>query len=150
MVCLKIFTDVLCISIYFYVEWHHYDLFVFPREKEHQIFEGSKSSVWSLRRLWQGDDKDGLLSAMARRCLFFYLEPYKKILLQEREFPEGFEVYTFAREVKRIYSCHRWPMVENSKTVSVKSVNEVCKSKLASVSKFVCNHSIGVNIYVRD
>ena len=110
------------------IEYHHYDLFVYPRvmevDKGYWVVKAGKGI---LKRLLPGEGKDGPLSAMARRCLFFYLEPYKSILLQDGEFPEGFEVDWFVRRVQHIYSLHRWPMMESSPKFTVVSIRDVRK-----------------------
>ena len=93
-----------------------------------------KAGKGLLKRWLPGEGMDGSLSAMARKCLFFYLEPYKSILLQEGEFPEGFEVDWFVRQMQHIYSLHRWPMMDNSSpkftVVSIRDVRKFSTNKI--------------------
>ena len=52
-------------------------------------------------------------SDMVARCLYFYLEPYRKILLNETGYPENFRVDGFVSEVKVILEQHHKPVVQH-------------------------------------
>lgn len=64
----------------------------------------------------QSGDKDTFSpptsKEMVRQCLFFYLEPYKTLLLNG-EYPEDFRVDKFTKQVRIICSMHHKPHVKH-------------------------------------
>ena len=55
--------------------------------------------------------------ALATRCLQFYLEPYKNMLLQDGEYPKKFKVDSVVTEIAHIYSLLQEPCTENKRTI---------------------------------
>ena len=64
---------------------------------------------------------------MVQQCLYFYLEPYRKILLSDTGYPEKFRVDDVVREVKVILEQHHKPVVQH--------VDYTCTVKVANLFK---------------
>ena len=69
------------------------------------------------------------IEVMVRRCLNHYLQPYKKVLLNEDGYPSDFKLNEFVREVKQILKQHKTPAVQHKYpacvAVTVDNVNDV-------------------------
>ena len=76
-----------------------------------------------------------LTSEMVARCLYFYLEPYRKILLNETGYPENFRVDDFVREVRVILEQHHKPVVHHKDDICPVTVDN-----LLTVQISVCFH----------
>ena len=125
-------------------EYHHYDFFVYPRAMElYKGNQGAAKGFWNIIG-WGSDGKDEALSSMARRCLSFYLEPYRNILLEKGEYPEEFELGWFTQQVEHVYRLHRWPMVENleKKNNPVVQIHEVRKLPFCNEKHSNCKSSV--------
>ena len=71
--------------------------------------------------------------ALAARCLQFYLEPYKSVLLQDGEYPKEYKVDSLVTEIVHIYSLLHEPWIEGHKltiplmaTVSIPHFKFLC------------------------
>lgn len=102
-------------------EYHQYDFFVYPRtlRNEKGFLESGialLASFFKRSSTKQSGDKDTFIlptsKEMVRQCLFFYLEPYK-ILLLNGEYPGDFRVDEFTKQVRIIYSMHHQPHVKH-------------------------------------
>lgn len=50
---------------------------------------------------------------MVKQCLTFYLEPYKRVLLNEDGYPSEFRINKLVGEVKLIFQQHKKPVVQH-------------------------------------
>lgn len=116
--------------IYFWIEeYHQYDMVVYPKVAEgtkglgDRIKAGFKagfSFFGSLVGLPSSTQAEGVKEVefkppsreqLASQCLQFYLEPYKKVLLQEGGYPSEYKVDVMVFEITHIYSVLREPGV---------------------------------------
>lgn len=66
---------------------------------------------------------------MLKQCLHLYLEPHKKILLNETGYPQNFRLKKFVREIKHIFEQHETPVVQHKQStytlVTIAGLKEV-------------------------
>ena len=110
-------------------EYHQYDFLVYPKITKvakgffDQVMETGKGVMNALfgrssakkpaQDANEVDYKTLPTEAMVKQCLQFYLEPYKKLLLQDGEFPAGFRVDRLVKEVTHLYLQHQKPRVKH-------------------------------------
>ena len=109
-------------------EYHHYDFLVYPKitkvakgffdqMKETgrgiMAFFGRGSSKKPAEDAKEVDFQILSTEAMAKQCLQFYLEPCKNLLLEEGEFPAGFNLDHLVNGVAGIYLQHQKPCVKH-------------------------------------
>ena len=93
-------------------EYHKYDFFVYPKIE--------KGSLWQrlpFTRKFKNDGEDTIkllsLEEMACKCLIFYLEPWMESLVNDSEFPKGFKIDEFVREVQLVLESHLKPQIRH-------------------------------------
>ena len=137
-----------CNTIFFAgTEYHQYDFFVYPKLTK------VEKDVWS--RAWEGSvgilknvfnvqsetaTEDGFTppstEKMVKQCLHHYLEPFKRVLLDEDSYPLNFKLDEFVRQVKHIFKQHSKPVVQHSHNscssvaVDITDVRKECNTEL--------------------
>ena len=102
-------------------EYHQYDFFVYPKARKvekHMLsraWEGIVRNVFNIK----SDDtpEEGFTppstEEMVKQCLNFYLEPFKRVLLNKDGYPADFRLDDFVVKVKRIFQQHNKPIVQH-------------------------------------
>lgn len=95
-------------------EYHKHDFFVYP-----MLEKGVLRRVWekAVGLIQHYSEAKGAFAPpsteeMVKQCFYFYLEPYKNILLNEASYPQDFRLNEFVREVKHIFEQHEKLVVE--------------------------------------
>lgn len=102
-------------------EYHQYDHVVYPRlvkEVPKTFLETGKeylSFILPISRTKRQEEAD----IMAKKCLNFYLEPYKDQLLQDREYSQHYKVDDLIDQVVRVYKSHRVTLVKHNKPLYI-------------------------------
>ena len=112
-------------------EYHHFDIDVYPMNTKVSKGPSDRSKAglkarWSDIRIFslpstQTEEVKEVVhelpsrEELAARCLQFYLEPYKNVLLQKGEYPNRFKVDSLVTEITHIYSLLHEPWVNGHK-----------------------------------
>ena len=106
-------------------EYHQYDFFVYPKLTSidkgvfGRVLEGGVGILKNLFNVQsETATEDGFTppstEEMVKKCLHYYLEPLKRVLLVEDGYPPDFKLDEFVRQVKHIFKQHSEPVVQHS------------------------------------
>ena len=129
-------------------DYHQYDFFVYPEITK--VEKGVFGRVWDVTGGWVTKMLPGntptveaftplSTKEMAKKCLSFYLEHYKNILLNG--YDENFQVEEFVKGVKLIVNQHQAPVVQHQNFV-----HSVPLEHIKDVRKFTKTLSFGLEL----